>query len=61
MHGIESTCQMKVDNNVKTKEKGKKVILFKYSTISLWKKLVICYVLRVSSLINFPYINYIIY
>lgn len=52
---------MKVDNNVKTKEKGKKVILFKYSTISLWKKLVVCYVLRVSSLINFPYINYIIY
>ena len=36
---------MKVDNNVKTKEKGKKVILFKYSTISLWKRLVACYVL----------------
>lgn len=52
---------MKVDNNVKTKEKGKKVILFKYSKISLWKRLVVCYVLNVSSLINFPYINYIIY
>lgn len=29
MHGIESTCQMKVENNVKTIENGKKVVFFK--------------------------------